>query len=712
MTTKSAEFAFTAKDQMSATLSKMSGGIISLKTVAVATVAAMVIKFGKDAVNAAMKLETAFAKVQTIGKLTAKQMGEVEKSSVKYGKSAVDLASGLYDIYSAGHKGAEGMKILDAATKASVAGFTSVKNAASSVVDVLNAYGDAVGSATDVTDKLLKGVELGKYVFEDYEGQLGRVTSVADTLHISFDALLSMLVVMTRKGIKFNNAITMMTGVMNACIKPTEDMKEMVRSWGYETAQAAIDALGFVDFLKKVKEHTGDNTEEMGKLIPRVRGLTGAITVLSQNGTELVDVQNQIANSAGTTAEKFKIMANTLEQQMARAGAAWDQFKRDVGEAIIPVIDILVRAYLDKRSVDEAVGNLMDTLDQPWYVKLIMKLPGGTSKYSLAALLEETTKKAKEEAERKGLTDVDIDLDLRLKRIDLISEGIEKGSTKWYAEMLDFINGKIKDLEDKSFKIAIHGEVYGDFEDKTKMFGNKFKEKVISAGEQLAIDLEKSRHLFTLDLDQSGTGLIDDVFTAGDILTKAGIDTGSELVSAAETATSALTKAGEAFGVSMYSILAGVTLPGGGEEGTKLTFKQMQDILEKQLDNMSGIREISEGERETIKESLRRQQDLVDLNNQLYDSALKSIEQDKELGKLSTGQQEALAKQMADAQSTYLTSTEGLLSTLISTVKGLELSPNIFVNVNVRVDQEGNVTTGGGGGRTVGGGGRHDSIPT
>jgi len=84
---KSAKFAFKADDQMSATLSKMSGGIISLKTVAIAAAAAMAISFGKDAVGAAVELETAFAKVRTIGELTAAQMDKVTDMSIKYGRA-------------------------------------------------------------------------------------------------------------------------------------------------------------------------------------------------------------------------------------------------------------------------------------------------------------------------------------------------------------------------------------------------------------------------------------------------------------------------------------------------------------------------------------------------------------------------------------------------------------------------------------------------
>jgi len=86
------------QDFASGVLKGIGLSFINLKNIAIGAGVAIATKFGKDCVDAAAKLETAFAKVRTIGELTEAQMNELVEASIKYGKSAVDAASGLYDI--------------------------------------------------------------------------------------------------------------------------------------------------------------------------------------------------------------------------------------------------------------------------------------------------------------------------------------------------------------------------------------------------------------------------------------------------------------------------------------------------------------------------------------------------------------------------------------------------------------------------------------
>jgi len=355
------------RDQATPILKNIGAGFLNLKNIAIGAGIAIATKFGKECVDSAAKLETAFAKVRTIGELTESQMNELVKASIKYGKSAVDAAAGLYDIYSAGHKGAEGMEILNVALKTSVAGFVDVKDAASSIIDVMNAYGEAAGDAARVSEVLLKGVELGKYVFEDYGGQLGRVTSLAKQLGMEFTELIALLDVLTVKGVDFSEAVTQILGILNAMIKPTDSLKQVFADWGYENAQAAIEVEGFIGVLERLYELSGKNMNIMGEWIPRVRGLQGFVTALSGETDKLAQFQYELANSTGTLDEKYKIMNDTFEQQVAIIKEKWHNTMRGVGRVIIEIANdfIYLNDQINKSTIElkEWLNNYLEYLN-------------------------------------------------------------------------------------------------------------------------------------------------------------------------------------------------------------------------------------------------------------------------------------------------------------------------------------------------------------
>ena len=90
---------------------------------------------------AAASFEMEMAKVNTIAGTTAEGLKgltkEVERLSVRYGKSQEEMAQGLYGTISAGiTDAAEAVKVLDVASKTAVAGITSSATAVSGLTSV------------------------------------------------------------------------------------------------------------------------------------------------------------------------------------------------------------------------------------------------------------------------------------------------------------------------------------------------------------------------------------------------------------------------------------------------------------------------------------------------------------------------------------------------------------------------------------------------
>ena len=67
---------------------------------------------------------------------------------------ANDAAKALYQIVSAGHDGADGMKVLEVSAKAAIGGVTDTATAADGITTLLNAYKLDVSEAEKISDQL------------------------------------------------------------------------------------------------------------------------------------------------------------------------------------------------------------------------------------------------------------------------------------------------------------------------------------------------------------------------------------------------------------------------------------------------------------------------------------------------------------------------------------------------------------------------------
>src|SRR5690606_30125144 len=94
----------------------------------------------------------------------------------------VKLARAYYQIVSAGYDGADGLRLLEVATKAATAGVTTTEVAADGLTTAMNAWRLSMDEADQVADAMFKTVELGKCVTGDTRVLLsdGRYVQIKD----------------------------------------------------------------------------------------------------------------------------------------------------------------------------------------------------------------------------------------------------------------------------------------------------------------------------------------------------------------------------------------------------------------------------------------------------------------------------------------------------------------------------------------------------
>ena len=652
------------RDQATPILKNIGAGFLNLKNIAIGAGIAIATKFGKECVDSAAKLETAFAKVRTIGELTETQMNELVKASIKYGKSAVDAAAGLYDIYSAGHKGAEGMEILNVALKTSVAGFVSVKDAASSIIDVMNAYGEAAGDAARVSEVLLKGVELGKYVFEDYGGQLGRVTSLAKQMGMEFTELIALLDVLTVKGVDFSEAVTQILGIMNAMIKPTDSLKQVFADWGYENAQAAIEAEGFVGVLEHLYELSGKNMNIMGEWIPRVRGLIGFVTALSGEEEKLAEFQKELANSTGVLTEKYEIMANTYEQQMKQLKESIEDVKRSIGESLIPVILDTITAlkgmYHWAKLVVDKIAELGSMQFSGIPSDLGIAIQMGKAVKERAKRYEEEYERRKEIEEKlRTIFTRDIQYSAQLFKDKLkIGAGYLKSSAKEAASLI------IKSFEALPEKIR---EELEKLMDQIKEAGEDLGRGLVETLAKVTVPTQRALNL-QAEISKYEARIQD--------LEKRSLEAG-------------LSEAEENLLKKLRDEVSLLKMRSYYGETVKPKTEDISNLLNNILESAKEQKYINEQQLGDIKNGIEIQLRALETREKLKELALEQIKKSDFWGKLTAEQQEKLSSDIGKSMQEYISTTDILLNDIKNAISGLKLSPTIINKIYISGRVEG-----------------------
>ena len=200
------------------------------------------------------KFETAMTEVSTILQGDAYQTLKnlktgVEQLSIAYGKSANDLANGLYDILSAAVDARDAITLLNTATKASIAGLTTVSTSVDVFTSILNSYGKTVHQAAGVSDVLFQTVVRGKLRFEDLATAMGYITPISANVGVAFEEVAAALATVTRQGLHVDMASRGLALLLQGIVDPAEAAAQAAAKYGVEMSGLALRVKGLNIFI-------------------------------------------------------------------------------------------------------------------------------------------------------------------------------------------------------------------------------------------------------------------------------------------------------------------------------------------------------------------------------------------------------------------------------------------------------------------------------
>ena len=263
----------------------------------------------RAAVKDAIKFQRAVAEIGTIGRKlgSADDIGSmVQRVSDQFNVGLADTAEAAYQTVSnqIAQTEADLESFLGTAAKFSKVTKTDMATSVNLLSGVLNAFGKEVGETDQVAAKFFKTIELGRTRAEELAQGYGTVAPIADKLGISMEELNASVATLTINGIKTDKAFTQIRGTMQGFLKPTTAMKSAMRELGFATGEQVLEAYNLQDAIKAVTGTTEGNAAAIAKLFPRIRGLTGVLT--------LVDDETQHFNR--TLKEQEKALQETYDK--------------------------------------------------------------------------------------------------------------------------------------------------------------------------------------------------------------------------------------------------------------------------------------------------------------------------------------------------------------------------------------------------------------
>lgn len=260
---------------------------------------------------------------------------------------ANEAAKALYQIVSAGHDGANGMKVLEASAKAAVGGVTDTATAADAITTVLNAYKLDASKAQEVSDQLFTTVRLGKTDFGQLGKSIAQAAPIAASFGIDIKEVLGAVASITKQGVPTSEAMTK----IRAAILGTAN----------QLGDAAFKGRTFQEALQLIYDKAGGSSTKMKELLGTDEALQAALMLTGEKAKEAASDLDEVNNSIGAAEAAFKEMASSAENQMKLLGNNITAALRPMGEAILKEISSIATTFnkaFENGDIQEAMKTL------------------------------------------------------------------------------------------------------------------------------------------------------------------------------------------------------------------------------------------------------------------------------------------------------------------------------------------------------------------
>ncbi len=263
--------------------------------------------------------ETSFAQLETIA--GAENIDSLKASisdlAKETGVSSSDLATVAYNAISAGASAEEAMDMVSSATKLGVAGFTDADSALSVLSTAMNSYGDAAGTAAEISDSLIQVQNLGVTTIGELSSSMGKAIATGSAYSVNLGNLESAYVSITKAGISTEEATTYLDSMMNELGDSGSDVSAILQEQtGQSFTQLMEDGYSLGDVLGILYDACDGDSTALMNLWGSAEAGKASNAIVNQGLTEFNDNLETITGSSGATEDAYSTMADTMETKI------------------------------------------------------------------------------------------------------------------------------------------------------------------------------------------------------------------------------------------------------------------------------------------------------------------------------------------------------------------------------------------------------------
>ena len=330
---RNAESSLNAFNQKLNQSSTLAGEV--MKNLGLAFGSASVIAYMKRAAAASMAFNRELYNIKSIASELdlSKVRSELLSLDSRLG-SAADNAGALYFAYSSGVRGTEKELVkftgeVGKLSQAIVAGQIPTMDA---VTSIMNAYGKTASDVTEISDMFFQVVKQGKTTGSSFANTIGSVAGVAANAGVSLDELGAAAATLTTT-MPTERAITSLSALITAFIKPTDEATKVAQKYGIELNAAALKSKGLSGVMAELNSKVGTNTEAIAQIVPSIEGMRAAVALAGGQYKMFADNMEIFEDKAGSSAQAFAAQAQNLDKQIASLPDTFNKISIQVGES-------------------------------------------------------------------------------------------------------------------------------------------------------------------------------------------------------------------------------------------------------------------------------------------------------------------------------------------------------------------------------------------
>ena len=212
--------------------------------------------------------------------------------------TSAELAKAFYDVNSAGlptlSNTATQLDFVRRAAELARSGFTDAATATEVLISVTGAYGRQAASTATNVNTLLRGVEVGRFTFQQLASAIAPALPLASQLGVNLQQVVASVATLTTAGFSAAEATTGVASSFSNFIQKADAF----RAIGVDVLGILQGGGGLPALFEALRKATGGNVEAIRRLVPDAQGLRAILALMGEQSELFASNLNKVSKES------------------------------------------------------------------------------------------------------------------------------------------------------------------------------------------------------------------------------------------------------------------------------------------------------------------------------------------------------------------------------------------------------------------------------